>query len=405
MRVTCPYCGVVGKGPSNSEGKTIHCGSCKQAFTVESPIHANTLTYESEPVRQTSFNKGFGATWGVLTALGLAGMVIVACGCIGLLFMLNTTMGTSANKTFGQVAGAVGGAGVGPGFVPPVRAIKKPQEAKKKADPPPPKNVPQEAKGKGVDQVKLRLDAENVEVAKVLDALKTPDNQAALETVVKHAKDWNTKNCIQVAQELANIRENKSQVSRALCEIIASLQPAPLADDSAKQPQRVALASLEKVNSRLYHLVMDFLTVKYGRGSDVARKFLDRRDDGKAATPILRERVTHFANGQSAGSTVFETFGDEVLGCVDVLMVVAHDDPETLEAVVGLLRAYQKRAGTPTGYHPNSSAVSRIGSLIDHVGSCGSQAKHAAPILQSLKFDENARIRKAAGDALVKVSQ
>src|SRR5262245_44440298 len=142
MKVTCPHCGIVGKGPSNLVGKTIRCRSCQQVFTVESPIHANTLTYESEAERQTSFNKGFRATWGVIAALGLAGMVIVACGCIGLALMLNTlnTMGTSSNKTFGQVAGAVGGAGGGPGFVPPVRTKKQPQEAKKKADLSPPKN-------------------------------------------------------------------------------------------------------------------------------------------------------------------------------------------------------------------------------------------------------------------------
>jgi hypothetical protein len=101
MNVTCPYCGVVGEGPSDLKGNTLRCRSCQQVFTGQLSKLSNTANEQyqgEEVVHRSSFLRGFHTTWGVIAALGLAfGFMLL---CIGLIAI--TVLGTSANKTFSQ---------------------------------------------------------------------------------------------------------------------------------------------------------------------------------------------------------------------------------------------------------------------------------------------------------------
>jgi hypothetical protein len=132
ISVVCPHCGQSGKVPDNSRGRRVRCWSCKQVYAqsddmdvdVESvvvdslppfvapvPIQAPKPPPFSPPAKQRvvvmpaksgfSFPSFlFGGCLGVLcTVLTL---VIIAMVAI-------TTLGTSANITFGNVGKAVGG--------------------------------------------------------------------------------------------------------------------------------------------------------------------------------------------------------------------------------------------------------------------------------------------------------
>jgi hypothetical protein len=364
----CPHCGQRHNSRRKSVGNIIRCACCSRKLTFRKPV-----SYQ------------IGDFFRLVFTIVVVGAGVLIFG----IWMLSGGLRQSGqgSRDSRQTASSAG-------------QSKDPTASSKAVDPTGTKsndkNVPPSSDSE--DKVSNRL------IATIKEADEA-ERERALRIIVRDAKGWRTDNCEKVATELAKIQGDRILISRALCEIIARLQPTPLAKDPERQPQRVALASLEKVNSRLYEVVMEFLTVKYARGGDVAKKFLDLGNDGKAAAPILQQHLSHFAMGNSAGSAVFGTFGAEIMGCVKVLKILAPEEQETQECILGLVHYYATISQRSGGYHPSGSEVDEIVYLLEQLGSFGPAAGQSASDLRFIKFDEDKKIRKAADDALQKVSR
>lgn len=117
----CPGCGDEFRFADDMRGHVAHCRNCGEHFRVQGESDSISPALEAPPpdeivivkdqspsrVRQ-GFRLGFGMFFGFIVG-GVAVVMVAVLLCVGCL-MIVSNMGTSPNKEFGSVAGAVGGA-------------------------------------------------------------------------------------------------------------------------------------------------------------------------------------------------------------------------------------------------------------------------------------------------------
>lgn len=280
-----------------------------------------------------------------------------------------------------------------------------------------PKPTPTRKTQQGLQEVgkSAPTPVEDASVQEVLISLKSQDKavrERGVINVIQNAKNWKPDSCTKVARELASIRDNKFQVSRALCEIAAILEPPPLAPEIEKQPQQVALESLKTINPPLHNLVVEFLTIKFAQRGKVAKKLVNL-EDGKAAIPLLQGYITDYANpkwgsvhaynsgpfkpghGNTFRQRPFYGFEQELEDCLRVLMALAPEEPSTFDAVFELVRYYYVK-WSKQGYRAEKFEEQHIIYFMEQLATFGKEAKQVTPFLQGLTFDKSENIKGAA---------
>jgi Cu/Ag efflux protein CusF len=276
-------------------------------------------------------------------------------------------------------------------------------------------------------------DSEDAAVQEVLTSLKSQDKVArdrGITTIIHKARNWKPANCTLVAKELASIRDGKYLASRALCEIMA-IAKIKVAENCAANwraaggdrawfevptAQRKAFESVQedyrKADQSLQETVQtahDSLRIvnptlnKYVEASSGVPLGL-RGEDGNASAPLLQADIIHFATMPPSRlrKSLFSSVGQKLENCLRELMIVAPDEPDTLNAIIAILRYYE--SWSKKGYSAQSFEQQHLIYFIERVGTFGAKAKPALPLLQKMTFDKNTNVKKAAGHALQQVT-
>jgi hypothetical protein len=259
-----------------------------------------------------------------------------------------------------------------------------------------------------------RPDPEDLAVRQVLLDIKSPDEAVrnrGLTSIINQARLWRPTSCTTVAKELAGIKDDKFIVSRALCQLTDRLGPDPTEEQSGvarvgaaiSRPdilpsQFIALDSLKTVNLTLHDLVVEFLTIKFAKRGEVANKFVNLGEAGKPAALIIQGYIIRFARSTSYRKSPFSRFGQELEDCLRALVAMAPDETGTLDAIYELLRYY---AGwSKQGHRADTSEEHHVVYFLQQLGTFGSRAQLAIPVLRQLILDTNANIKATADNAL-----
>jgi hypothetical protein len=168
--------------------------------------------------------------------------------------------------------------------------------------------------------------------------------------------------------------------------------------------------SLQVVNPNLHELVKKGVPLTsqpnlrgFIKGVVYVNDLAALGDDGKALAPLLQAEILCFViiknwprTSEIPNTILLDRIEDSLRG----LMIVAPDEPNTLNAILELLRYYL--SWCKEGY---AGSPRPLIYFIEQLGTLGPKAKEGLPVLRELTLVKNKSVKKAAQQALEQVTK